>query len=167
MTSHLNGDEIKRIRTELREKHGEVCTRCSKTPRDLNVPNLECHEVKYERPLRIENFAFLCHGCNRLKELRKNEIMNRELSASHKKNIESKPLFERWLRTTLQENKHHYLMSEVIASGSYVSDCNVMTVKRWLESLTSRAAPYCIAPNEYGRMHVWEREFVPSKEDLI
>lgn len=167
MTSHLNGDEIKRIRIELRQRYGEVCTRCGKTPMDLNVPNLECHEIKYERPLKIENFAFLCHGCNRLKDLRKNEIMDKELSASHRKNIESKPLFERWLRTTLQENNHHYPLNEVIASGAYICDCNVMTVKRWLEALCSKAGLYVIAPSEYGRMHVYEKEFVPAKEDLI
>lgn len=165
MTSRLNGDEIKKIRIELTQIYGEVCVLCVRTPQDLNVENLELHELKYERPLQIRNFAFLCHGCNRLKSLRKKEILDRELSASHKKNLESRPLFERWLRTTLQESNHHYPLDEVIDSGAYISNCNIETVKRWVRALVSDAGPYSITANKHGVMHLWEKEHLPKTDD--
>lgn len=49
----------------------EVCLICCKTPMELGVEKLEIHEIRYERPLRISNMRFLCHGCNHLKVLNK------------------------------------------------------------------------------------------------
>ena len=131
----------------------EVCSYCGKTCQELGLGKfdknigeggLEIHHTSYDVSMTDIRFQkFMCHSCNHLQQFSYDEISkyDRELSASHKSNLEKEPRFRRWFANYLKEHNYKVKKKEVKRSGAYISGANVTTVDRWIEPLVSEESP--------------------------
>ena len=69
MTSQLNKRERDHFYPMLCLRDGAFCQLCQKTESEVSI--LQIHEIKYERPLRIENMKLICPSCNSIDDLSK------------------------------------------------------------------------------------------------
>lgn len=172
MNSRLNGREIKFIREELEKRYPEYCSMCGKTAKQLRVTKLELHETKYERPLNVDNFIWLCKGCNHLKPLRKSLIVGTSsITAEHKKNLEKEPFFRKLLHGEIMkpENNFHLPYYETLAWAAYEVGVSIDTIsRRYMVVLTDHpTSPYVTKANNFGQMEIWVRGYEPVDEVLF
>jgi len=80
--SNMNGKEIKLWTPLVLNEHGIFCCLCQRTPKaktpELFVPRLLIHEIKYERPLKLENMRPICDSCNQKIHPEKQEKFNKK-----------------------------------------------------------------------------------------
>ncbi len=142
----------KKLYPKMLKKWPEICSNCQKSIEELNLKpfngetgGLQLHHTSYQFRLDdIEYIRFMCHGCNHKQEFSKQTIIEaeRELSASHKANIQKHPIFLEWFANAMVENNYHMPRKEIIASGAYISGANVKTVGGWIEPLVSPEGPF-------------------------
>ena len=144
--SNLNGKEIDFFYKKLTARDFEVCSLCQKTPFELNVDKLEIHEMKYERPLKAENMKLLCHGCNHISDLTKENINGfREETPEFRVRMTVRPIFLEWLSKKIQVNNWHITYQEAVAGGSLYTGRSVQAVKNWLYPLyAAEDSPYIL-----------------------
>ena len=161
MTSQLNKRERDHFYHELCKRDGAFCQLCQKTESEVSI--LQIHEIKYERPLKIENMKLLCPSCNRIDELSKEKIDTTNASAEHKKNLIKEPYFRQWIIGKMYENNYHYQLDEIIDSGAYVVGVSTETIKRYLHPLCSEEGPFSkpIAWAD-GNLHIFVKGREPS-----
>ena len=161
MTSQLNKRERDHFYPMLCKRDGAFCQLCQKTEAEVSI--LQIHEIKYERPLRVENMKLLCPSCNRIDELSKEKIDSTNASAEHKKNLIKEPYFRQWLIGKMYENNYHYQLDEIIDSGAYVVGVSTETIKRYLHPLCSEEGPFTkpIAWAD-GNLHIFVKGREPS-----
>ena len=117
------------------QRDGEYCQLCQKTKDQVSI--LQIHELKYERPLRLDNMKLLCPSCNRISDLSKEKIDSVNATPEHKKNMVKEPYFRQWVLGKMYENNYHYELDEIIDSGSYIIGVSTETIKRYLKPLCS------------------------------
>ncbi len=144
--SRLNGREIDFYYPRLVKRDGEYCQLCNKTVLDLSVEKLEIHEIKYERPLKMENMKLLCHGCNHKEYLNRENIdslTGRDAPVEYKMSRKIKPFFLEWLTGKMQTNNYHMPYKQIVKGGSYYTGMHVQTIKNWLDPLLDHPeSPY-------------------------
>jgi hypothetical protein len=144
--SRLNGREIDFYYPKITKRDFEVCSLCQKTCFELNVDKLEIHEIKYERPLKLSNMKLLCHGCNHISDLNKENIDGfREETPEFRIRMTVRPIFLEWLSKKMQEGNWHITMVEAVAGGSLYTGRSVQAVKNWLFPLyAAKDSPYTL-----------------------
>lgn len=151
----------------IKEIWGETCSHCRKTPDELSVRQLEIHHKNGDDDdHRIENLRFLCHACNHLPQFRKKILMEeREYTPEHKKSIKRKPVFLHWLANELMEHNWHIGFDDAVDSGSYISGCDVVTIRRWLKPLLSKKGPYILWTDQKGEPSIYLKGKEPYFEE--
>jgi len=166
MASNLNKRQIDRFYERLCKRVGEYCEHCQKTIEELGVKKLEIHHKNGDTSdCSDKNLCLLCHGCNHLLIFRKKKLMQeREHTPEHKKSIEKKPIFLRWLSHKIQENNFHYNYDEIIGGGAYLTGCDVTTIRRWIRPLLSEEGPFSLSQNQLGELCVYLKGKEPFYE---
>ena len=161
MTSKLNKKERDYYYPLIAQRDGEFCQLCQRTKDEVKI--LEIHEIKYERPLKLENFKFLCHACNHLQTISKENIDAVNATAEHKKNMVKEPYFRQWVLGKMMENNYHYAMDEIIDAGAYMVGVSTETIKRYLRPLCSEDGPFT-KPIGWadGNLHIFVKGHEPN-----
>lgn len=164
--SRMNGREIAFYYPRLILLTGEYCLICGKTPEELGVKKLEIHEIRYERPLKIANMKLLCHGCNHLEILSKENIDGREdAPAIYRVSKERHPIFLEWISGEMMKNVNQGCeFSSLVADASLYTGMRRQTIVNWLKPLfEGKTSPYILWG---GVLHIRGREPRGRIEDL-
>ncbi len=166
MASNLNKTERDKFYVRLCERDGEFCQYCQRTKSEVGI--LEIHEIRYERPLRIDNMKLFCHGCNHLNIFSKENINSVNATPEHKKNMVKEPYFRQWVLGKMYENNYHYPLDEIIDSGAYTIGVSTETIKRYLRPLCSLDGPFtqAIAWAD-GALHIFVKGKEPSYDSPL
>jgi len=101
--SRLNKREHDFYYPSLVIRDGEYCRLCGLMPNELNVDRLEIHEIFYERPLKLTNMCLLCHSCNHIKVLNKENIEGGEtVPVNYKASRVVHPIFLEFISNKMQ-----------------------------------------------------------------
>ena len=135
--SGMNKREIDFFYPRLVIIYREYCFLCGKTTMELNVDRLEIHEIKYERPLRISNMRLLCHGCNHLKELNKENIEGGERDPQvFRISRRIRPIFLEFISNEMQEAiKDGCDYNTLVADATLYTGMVIQTIRNWLRPL--------------------------------
>lgn len=145
MYSRMNKREIDFYYPSIILRDGEYCRLCGQTPKELTVDKLEIHEIRYERPLRLDDMVLLCHGCNNIKSLnRENIIGGEELPTIFKMSRDVKLIFKEWISTEMQNAlKDGCNYDQLVADASLYTGMSIQTIKNWLYPLwRGKTSPY-------------------------
>jgi len=141
----LNKREVDLYYPSLVVRDGEYCRLCGQTPSELKVPKLEIHEIKYERPLRLDNFCLLCHGCNNLEILNRENIEGREPAPiTLKLSRKIRPIFWEYVSNAMQKNLIDGVAFDVlVADATLYTGMVKKTIIDWLFPLyAGETSPY-------------------------
>lgn len=145
MPGRLNKREIDLYYPALVIRDGEYCRLCGQTPNELKVDKLEIHEIKYERPLKIDNFCILCHGCNNLETLNKENIEGgeREPLIFRRSRI-IHPIFLEYISNEMQKSiKDGCDYQTLLADLVLYTGMRKQTIQNWLFPLyAGSTSPY-------------------------
>ena len=108
-----------------------------KMPDELRIDKLEIHEIKYERPLKIENFCLLCHGCNHLQILNKENIEGGEpVPITYKTSRTIHPVFLEYVSgKMLKAIKDGCDYNALLADAILYTGMRKQTIQNWLYPL--------------------------------
>jgi hypothetical protein len=137
MPGRLNKREVDFFYPNLVVRDGEYCRLCGQTPNELKVEKLEIHEIKYERPLKIANMCLLCHGCNHLHSLNKENIEGGERDPTvFRTSRKVKPVFLEYVSSRMQESiKDGCDYRALVADSALYTGMAVQTIRNWLYPL--------------------------------
>lgn len=137
MPGRLNKREIDLYYPRLLIKDGEYCRLCGKTPKELSVDKLEIHEMKYERPLKIDNFCLLCHGCNGIEILNRENIEGGEpVPITYKTSRTVHPIFLEFVSNKMVNAlKDGLAYNRLLADAVLYTGMRKQTIQNWLYPL--------------------------------
>jgi len=141
----LNGKEIEFYYPRLITIYGEYCQLCGKTPLELNVEKLEIHEIKYDRPLILANMRLLCHGCNHIKVLNKENIEGGERDPMvFRTSRIVRPIFLEYVSNEMQNAiKDGCNYPVLVADAALYTGMAIQTIRNWLRILyEGKSSPY-------------------------
>jgi len=133
----LNKREIDLYYPRLIIRDGEFCRLCGLMPKELSVDKLEIHEMKYERPLRIDNFCLLCHGCNNIEALNKENIEGGEpVPITYKTSRTVHPVFLEFISNKMVNALKDGLdYNALLADAILHTGMRKQTIQNWLYPL--------------------------------
>ncbi len=142
----MNGREIKLYRPRLKIIYGNYCIMCGQTPKELGISELEIHEIVHERPLKMANMRLMCHGCNHLESLNKeNTDGGGETPTIYKVSRQNRPIFLEYVSGEMMKNldKDGCEIDELVADSALYTGMVEDTVKKWLRPLyKGKTGPY-------------------------
>jgi len=127
--------------------YGEHCLLCGMMPKELQVEKLEIHEIKYERPLKIGNMRILCHSCNHLGVLNKENIEGGEpVPITYRTSRKIHPIFLEFVSTKMQnELKDGCDFNALLADAILYTGMRKQTIQNWLYPLYAGSdSPYIL-----------------------
>ena len=163
----LNGKEVEFYYPRLVLIYGEYCFLCGKIPMELNVEKLEIHEIKYERPLRIGNMRLLCHGCNHIKILNKENIEGGEtVPVNYRQSRVIHPIFLEYISGKMQEAiKDGCDYNTLLADTILYTGMRKQTIQNWFFPLYQGTdSPYVMWGD---RLYLKGREPRGKIQDLV
>jgi hypothetical protein len=144
----MNGREDAFYYPRLLILYPEVCLMCGKTPMQLGVEKLEIHEIKYERPLKLSNMRFLCHGCNNIKELNKENVVGgtETAPAIYQISKDRHPYFLEFVAGEMMNNINNGCeFQTLVADACLYTGMKWQTVINWMKPLwIGKNCPYIL-----------------------
>lgn len=153
--SEMNGNTRRRKYQEISKRDGEYCRCCGKLPYESQL--VIDHRDNDSSNNSLNNLQLLCRACNYIKNPRKrpddlcvNYKSNREHESCLSINKEKEPKFKEFIYKIIPQGCSIALKA-IINSGAEEIGASPVTVKRYLDKMTSRS----------GKLEVWELDGVP------
>lgn len=173
MPGRLNKREIDLYYPALIIRDGEYCRLCGSMPSELKVDKLEIHEIKYERPLRLVNMCILCHGCNHLQTLNKENIEGGEVvPVTYRASRVIHPIFLEFVSTKMQNSiKDGCDYNKLLADACLYTGMRKQTIQNWLFPLyEGETSPYIMWGDRLylkGREPRGKMQYLPTREEEL
>lgn len=135
-------------------------------PFELKTPKLEIHEIKYERPLKLENMILLCHGCNHLEVLSKENIEGGEQAPQvYRVSRKVHPIFLEYVSSQMQKSiKDGCDYITLLADAVLYTGMRKQTIQNWFFPLYEGSnSPYIMWGD---RLYLKGREPRSKVQDL-
>jgi hypothetical protein len=122
-------------------KYGNFCYLCQKTPlsqdRKYYCKRLLIHEIKYERPLKLENMRPMCDSCNQEIHPPKPEVLDeKQMKPELKINREKEPKVRQYIiNRILLDGECDY--NKLVAAAAEKISVSTKTVETYMDKLTS------------------------------
>jgi|TARA_R110002033_G_scaffold5712_7_gene24066 hypothetical protein len=154
----------------MEQQKGEYCSRCGHTPESLLVWGFDAlliidHKDNNSRNNKLENLQLLCRGCNRRKNPHRPKSYERAETPEFATSKVKERLYRNWIKGKIMTEPHHISVEDAINSGAEYCEISQITVRRYLQKLTSKEGLYTLGYHNDGESHVYEKGTEPYYDD--
>ena len=141
MTSQLNKREHDMFFPQMIVKYGNFCYLCQRTPLSQNksmyCKRLLIHEIKYERPLKLENMRPLCDSCNQeIHPPKPEELDEKQMKPELKINRVKEPIARQYIiNRILLDGECDY--NKIVAAAAEKAQCSTKAIETYMDKLCS------------------------------